>query len=230
MIRSGSTLSFNVARELLLRSGSVVTAFANSFGGLPVESSSHLILKSHAPDKSVTDEVKGGSLACICTIRKPEDAIASFMLAFGFSLEHSISDVNAWLSWYSSIFKHVLTIKYEAIGEFPHNVISRIDKFLTGDTCDERSSALSEKYSKSALKAKLDGLEQSSNTTDLGFTYYDNETLFHRRHISSIRAKSASSTLSASEIWRIRSELSTFIDAEGNLKRIFASEDGTISR
>jgi Sulfotransferase domain len=229
MIRSGSTFSFNIARELLLRSGSAVTAFANSFGGVPLESSTHLILKSHAPDKSVTDEVKDGTLACICTVRKPEDAIASFMRAFGFSLEESISAVNAWLSWYSSVFKHVLTIEYEAIDEFPRNVISRIDEFLTGDTCDERSSALAEKYSKSDLKAKLDRLEQNSNTIDLGFTYYDSETFFHRRHISSITSHSASSSLSASEISRIRTELSAFIDAGGNFKRIFTSADGTIS-
>jgi hypothetical protein len=229
MIRSGSTFSFNIARELLLRSGSAVTAFANSFGGVPLESSTHLILKSHAPDKSVTDEVKDGTLACICTVRKPEDAIASFMRAFGFSLEESISAVNAWLSWYSSVFKHVLTIEYEAIDEFPRNVISRIDEFLTGDTCDERSSALAEKYSKSDLKAKLDHLEQNSNTIDLGFTYYDSETFFHRRHISSITSHSASSSLSASEISRIRTELSAFIDAGGNFKRIFTSADGTIS-
>jgi hypothetical protein len=229
MIRSGSTFSFNVVRELLLRSGSVATS-ANSFDGLPIESSSHLILKSHAPDKSVTDEIKGGTLACICTIRKPEDAIASFMRAFGFSLEQSISEVNAWLSWYSSVFKHVLTIEYESIDESPRSVISRIHEFLTGDTCDERSFALAEKYSKSALKAKLDRLEQSSNTIDLAFSYYDSETFFHRRHISSITSQSASSTLSASEIWRIRTELSEFIDAEGNFKRIFTSTDGAITR
>jgi hypothetical protein len=226
MVRSGSTFSFNIARELLLRSGSAATAFANSFGGMPIESSSHLILKSHAPDKSVTDEVRGGTLACICTVRKPEDAIASFMRAFGFSLEQSISDVNGWLSWYSSVFKHVLTIEYEAIDEFPRNVISSIDKFLTNDTCVERSSVLAEKYSKSGLKAKLDRLEQSSNTIDLGFTYYDNETFFHRRHISSIASHSASSSLSASEIWRIRTELSAFIDGGGNFKSNFASAIG----
>jgi hypothetical protein len=226
MPRSGSTFSFNVARELLFRSGSAVTAFANSFDGLPIESSSHVILKSHAPDKNVIDEIKAGTLACICTIRKPEDAVASLIGAFGFSLEHSISDLNAWLSWYSSVLKHVLTIEYEAMDELPHNVISRIDEFLTGETSDERSSALAEKYSKSALKAKFDRLEESSKTIDLGFTYYDNETFFHRRHVSSIVSQSASSTLSASEIWRIRTELSAFVDKEGHVKRIFKSAGG----
>jgi hypothetical protein len=226
MIRSGSTFSFNVARELLLRSGSVVTAFANSFGELSLESNSHSILKSHAPDKSVTDEVKDGTLACICTIRKPEDAILSFMQAFGFSLEHSISDVKAWLLWYSSVFDQVLTIEYEAIDALPRRVISRIDEFLTGDTCDERSCVLAEKYSKSVLKAKLDRLEQNSNTIDLGFTYYDRDTFFHRRHISSITSQPASSTLSASEICRIRTELRAFIDAEGNFRQTFTRPMG----
>jgi Sulfotransferase domain len=220
MIRSGSTFSFNVARELLLRSGSVVTAFANSFGELPLESNSHLILKSHAPDTSITDQVKDGTLACICTIRKPEDAILSFMQAFGFSLEHSISDVKAWLVWYSSVADSVLTIEYEAIDVLPRSVISRVDEFLTGDTSDERSHDLAEKYSKSALKAKLDRLEQNSNTIDLGFTYYERDTFFHRRHISSVTSQPASSTLSASEICRIRTELNAFIDAQGNLKQI----------
>ena len=68
----------------------MVTAITNSFGELPPELNSHSILKSHAPGKSVTDEIKLGTLACIYAIRKPEDTIASLIQAFGLSLEQSI--------------------------------------------------------------------------------------------------------------------------------------------
>ena len=86
-------------------------------------------------------------------------------------------------------------------------------------------SALAEKYRKSTLKAKLQRFEQISNTIDLG-TYYDNETFFHPPHVSSITSVGASSTLSASEIWRIRTGLSTFVHVGGNFKHIFMSADG----
>jgi len=127
--------------------------------------------------------------------------------------------MNAWLLWYSSVFDRVLTIEYESIDALSRRVISRIDEYLTGDTCDERSCVLAEKYSKSALKAKLDRLEQNSNTIDLGFTYYDRDTFFHRRHISSMTSRPANATLSASEICRIRTELKAFIDAEGTIEQ-----------
>jgi hypothetical protein len=218
--RSGSTFSFNIAREHLQRVGRVVVAVADSFdGAIWSPEGVHSIIKGHAPADSVTRGIQTGYIRCICTIRKPEDAIASFMHTFGFDLEQLIGQAANWLAWYSRVASRVLTIQYQLIDEFPATAISLIDRYLTGDSCENRSEILAKKYSKSLLKLQLDGLQENSHTTNIGFSYYNKETLFHRRHISSVVSRSAEDVLSAADVQRIRTALSTYVNRNGDLRQ-----------
>ena len=218
MVRSGSTFSFNIAREVLLRSGAVATASANAFpADWAKDSHDHFILKTHAPEPAVTQEIQAGTVVCICTLRKPEDAIASWIRAFGFDLENGIHAVKEWLAWYSTVFPQILTIDYAAIDQAPQSVIAKIEQFITGTQSVETSRALAAKYDKSVLKSRLDELRDDTNTTNIGFSYYDKETFFHRRHISSLQSISASAALGDAEIKKIRRELAAFVDEHGEL-------------
>jgi Sulfotransferase domain len=218
MHRSGSTFSFNIAREQLSRTGPVIAAVAESFDeSKSIADDAHYIIKSHTPTDMVTRGIREGRVKCICTIRKPEDAIASFMHAFGFDLEPMIGQALNWLSWYSSVCAEVFTIKYELIDESPVTAISLMDRYLTGATCDDRCRDLALKYAKSPLKAELDEMQEDSNTTNIGFSYYHNETLFHRRHISSVISRTASDVISDADIHRIRGALKEYVNEDGNL-------------
>ena len=209
MVRSGSTFSFNIAREVLLRSGTVTALSANSFPSeTAIREFEHIILKTHAPELSVLQEIERGTAICICTIRKPEDAIASWIRTFGLSLDDGITNIKQWLDWYTSIAPQTLTIDYQTIDQFPERAISEIDRYITGTCMADANRALAAKYDKSTLKAALDVLPNDLNAIDIGFSYYDKETFFHRRHISSIQSRGAEIELNHAEIERIRTKLS----------------------
>ena len=77
------------------------------------------ILKTHMPDANVLSLIKDGVMPCICTVRRPEDAIASWMNTFGFSLEDGINSLKSWYSWYVTVADKVLTIDYQVIESKP---------------------------------------------------------------------------------------------------------------
>ncbi|MDD1623180.1 MAG: sulfotransferase [Methylococcaceae bacterium] len=218
MYRSGSTFSFNIVREILCDLGSVVTVSDNILANAlsASEDSEHLIIKSHAPDELITSLINKRAILCICTYRKPEDSIASYVRVFGGTLESATSMVESWLEWHSKTHDRVLNIPYEQIENDPLGTIYQIQRYLTGAKDTAQAVILKEKYQKETLKDQLDLLQKSDSTTDLGFTYYDNETYFHRKHISSIKSTTALEEFSQSQISKIRNRLSRFIDIEGN--------------
>jgi len=96
MPRSGSTFSFNIARELLTARGTVHQASCSDLH--PVLAAAprvdHFLMKGHWPGDATINSIISGEARAVCTVRKPEDAIASWMTAFGFPLEQAI--VNGW--------------------------------------------------------------------------------------------------------------------------------------
>lgn len=223
MIRSGSTFSFNAAREILSESGRVSTSTEDSFDEWVDESSfEHFISKSHVPNPQVTDEIRKGIVKAICTIRRPEDAIVSFQRAFGTGIEHSIQHVSDWLQWYSSIHSHLLTIDFDAIEAAPVSAVLKIDEFLSGRGDPDRAARIAAAYEKAALKERLDALQEGVHTINIGFSYYDKVSFFHRRHISSVVSCSAAELISGEELSRIRDALKKFADSSGNLRPVSA--------
>lgn len=203
MIRSGSTFTFNIARELLALEGSLEWDTANSLIK-SVDGYNNYLLKSHNPDVDIIGGILAGDICCICTIRRPDEAIASWMRTFGFSFEHGLSTIVTWLEWYSKVEKNVLTIPYFSVEETPRMVILDIAKYLNinceASFCDD----ITERYDKSKIKLKYDNLKKEDGTIDLGFSYYDPETFFHRRHISTIRNKETALELTSDQNQRLR--------------------------
>lgn len=217
MYRSGSTFSFNIVREILSSFGSVVTLSDNSLPNLLV-SEEYLIIKTHAPDFQLSGMIYERKIPCVCTYRKPEDAIASWMRVFGGTLESAITLIESWCKWHSEVHNHVLNISYEQIEYNSFGAILTIQRYLTGMEDIAQVTMLNMKYQKSIMKDYTDMLQQSDDTTDLGFTYYDNETFFHRKHISSLKSISATEVFSESQILSIRGQLDRFVHADGRYK------------
>jgi hypothetical protein len=223
MIRSGSTFTFNVARETLLRTGTVGTSDGEFMHGENESTATHFVFKTHSAGPYITQTITSGSAKCICSIRKPEDALASFISIFHSPLELMVDAMHRWLTWYVSVAPSVLTIGYTAIDTAPQMVISRIENYLTGHSSEETSSAISQKYCKASLKARLDNLEISPATTYVDFSFYENETFFHRGHISAVESCAADTLLSPAQISSIRTRLKEFVDENGNVKHQYVS-------
>jgi len=217
MIRSGSTFSFNIVREALALRGPVATATANSIDPSLFAHSAdrHFVLKTHAPDDDILTRIKEGTIKCICTIRRPEDAIASWMRVFGSSLEVGIESIKCWLGWYLTVIDQVLTIDFQTVDCFRRMAILEILEYIGANSDNGLVEMLEAKYEKLSLKMKYDALVKSDDTVDVGFSYYDKETFLHRRHISSDEVQSAKNELSSDQALKIRRELEQLLGRDG---------------
>lgn len=219
MQRSGSTFSFNVAREILDARGGVAIASTDSIEDALGESGvlSNAIVKSHAPDHLTNLFLKKKALKCICTIRKPEDAIASWTRIFGFSLENALAAYKEWLSWHRRMSKFALNISYDEIEKAPLLSVLKIGRYLVNDISIIEVVRIWWRFRKSAVYKATQNLDKNStNTVDVGFSYYDKKTFFHRKHVSSLKAIHADQVFLPEQIALIHRELSEYVDENGN--------------
>lgn len=220
MQRSGSTFSFNVARELLLENEGGVTAFASNSLLDVIENDSgenNLIIKSHDPDESINAVLRKKGFPCICTIRKPEDAILSWMQTFGFSIESSVETYHRWLTWHRAMSSNMLNIRYEEVDKYPILTIRKISQYLINTWSPSVILKIWWRYRKSFVHSVTSTMEKNrAGMTDIGFSYFDDDTFFHRRHISSLKSRSAVNFLSGDEIKFIRNYLDVFLDKNGD--------------
>ncbi len=205
MIRSGSTFSFNIARELLATQGVVAHAAGNS---LPANTDGDaFLLKSHAPGPELLARIRQGEISCICTVRSPEEAIASWRNTFGFTFEEGLRLVDEWYSWYVPLADKVLTLPFPTIENSPDTAIWNISRHLRLNPSPSLVSSLAQKYSKASIKALTDTMSRDGNIRDIGFSYFDKETLFHRRHISR-----GTPPLTSAELAEVRDRLAPHLE------------------
>ncbi len=214
--RSASTFSFNIVREILEGTGNVVAISDNSVNQKLAEDADHLIIKTHNPDQPLMELIAKKTVPYICTHRKPEDAIASWVRTFGGSVESATAIVESWLVWHARIHDRLLNICYAQIETNQLAAITKIQRLLTGHEDLAQAEKLNETYQKSALKERTDALQKNEATTDIGFSYYDNKTFFHRRHISSNQSIAAEDEFLPNQISAIRNQLIKYIDCDGN--------------
>jgi len=219
MQRSASTFSFNVAREILNARGGVSCLATNSLKELleiPSETE-HFVIKTHAPDLGTNKLLEEGKLLCICTIRKPEDAIYSWMTAFNSPLEETIKLYVEWLRWHHGVSNRLLNISYSEIDTKPLFVILKIGQYLVRDFGLGEAAKIWWKYRKSLVYKTVQQLEPvEGKTVDIGFSYYDKNTFFHRRHVSTLKSVTAESALSQKDLDKIRYTLRDFVDEDGD--------------
>ena len=220
MYRSGSTFSFNIVREILDARGGATSFSSDSLDSafLGTVRTTHVVLKSHTPDNSCIERIRSGTALCICTYRKPEHAIASWSTAFGVDIDKSLDIVRQWLTRHRSIAMHAMNVNYENLDAAPLDVILDIQRYML-QVCDlQEAVRLRNKYDKEKIKNEYDCLQESERTTNIGFSYYDTTTFFHRRHVTSLGARAAHERMSDADIARIRYALRDFVDAHGDYK------------
>ena len=220
MQRSGSTFSFNIAREILLARGSVYQEPHPSIYSVIERSGNadHVILKAHAVDDFTCRMAQLGTLKVVCTVRKPEDAIASWIETFGFSLEDSIGRMRDWIEMFGRLKDHALIVDYDEIDLRPYKAGRRIARYISPDAGYFEIRRAVKRNTKAVVKEATDRIaNEGDEVTDIGFSYYHSATFLHRRHVSSLVSRGAAERISAESVITIRRELSDLLDHDGHL-------------
>lgn len=188
MPRSGSTFTFNIARELLERRGTIYHEFHSSILSVVERSGNadHLIVKGHSADAMTLRLLSIGAAQAICTVRRAEDAIASRMETFGLSLNRSMTDMSNWVSMFRRLPNSTLFIDFEEIEKNPIRTAIKIAHRICPRAALMEGISLARRYSKVSVKRFADQLRKgSAGTREIEESYYDVKTNFHRRHVSS---------------------------------------------
>ncbi|MBV9105341.1 MAG: hypothetical protein JO313_04885 [Verrucomicrobia bacterium] len=219
MPRSGSTFSFNIARDVLRARGSVYQEAPppNISEELArCGEAEHVLFKVHQLDESGLLLARSSAARVICTIRKPEDAVSSWMQTFDQSEEDSISVIRDWLRLYIMLKPFALTISYRTVDRHPFIAARRIMRFLVPNVRLTEIWQSARQHAKAEVKKRTDALSRDGQgIKDIGFSWYDAKTFFHRRHISSLKSRSASERLPRDQVQRIRAALAEETVAAG---------------
>jgi hypothetical protein len=221
MYRSGSTFTFNIARELL--DGDVEAVSANTITPAQLERAQgsqrlHLVIKTHHPDQALLDLIYTRQAACICSYRTPEAAVASWIETFGFSFDEAVSTIDDWLAWHHRLCYPVLNIAYPTIEDRPQRTILMIQRYLSGFINKERARELNQKYGKARLKQMCDTMREDGDSVNIGFSFYDPVSFFHRRHITSVERRVIGNMLTAQQVNAVRFRLANYVGADGEYR------------
>jgi hypothetical protein len=159
-----------------------------------------------------------GAIKTICTVCKPEDAIASWIEAFGFNLEEAIEQLRGWFIMFEQIRQHALVVPYELIDRHSWRAAWLVARYLCPDASRIEAIRLVARYSKSNVLKMSQSLQKDGPAIqNIGFSYYDTVTFFHRRHVSSLVTRPAVARIGEDAVRSIRQALCAHIDPNGNV-------------
>lgn len=204
MQRSGSTFCFNVVREILEQSGVV---YCSTSGDLStaVESAGaadHLVLKAHSASPDLIRAVRDGRVRSIVSIRPIEEVVASCMELWGMGLDSVLDRLTAWREMYGQIGDVSLKIRFPTIDQNPEEAVRAIAAYIAPDA---DTTGLSDRYAKASVAARVRNMAPTQpGIRDVGFSYYDERTFFHRRHVLSDGPRDVRVQLSPADRERVR--------------------------
>lgn len=218
MQRSGSTFAFNVARDVLLARGQVhqevsgeVAATLARAGG-----ARHVLMKTHAADALTLALARRGALRTILTVRRVEDAAASLINTFGSSEAETVEILRSWLALFAELRGTALVVPYAELDRRPLVAAWRIARYISADVSAIEVLRIARRHAKAVVKRRTDALERDgAGVRDVGFSYYDEATYLHRRHVSSLRSRPAEEHLPQDQVARISTALAPHIAAAG---------------
>ena len=218
MPRSGSTFSFNVGREVLLARGRVHQEATHDVAGALERSgrADHVLLKAHAVDHATMVLARHGALRTVITVRRIEDSIASWIDTFGWSDAEAVGHLRDWIQLYIALRGVALIVPYEQVDRRPAWAAWRIARFLHPGVSPIEVLRIARKFSRARVKAHADALiADGEGVTDIGFSFYDEQTYFHRRHVSGPRSRPARERVPTARLDYVTAALGADIAAAG---------------
>jgi hypothetical protein len=212
MPRSGSTFSFNVVRETLELMGKVhqeaSPGLASVVRNAEQAGADHVILKAHSADDGLTRAIAEREVLAVCTVRPVEQAAASWIDTFNFDVDQTIEAMRTWLEMYSRIRDYSLVVPYEEIARRPISAVWRITRYIDPTFSPLRAGAIAYRYRRGNVKALANDIRRGDpNVQDIGFSYYDSTTFFHRRHVSDTKNRRIEQYMEATDIDKLRSAI-----------------------
>ena len=211
MPRSGSTLSFNIAKEILKKTGSTEWITSNSTENSILSCrSKNLLIKNHNIDNLAASLIKTDAMKAICTIRDLFEAMESWMEVFGFQFDETIEAFKKWAETFQSIKSYALLIDFNDIENNLVLVIEKISAYLDISLSALEVSDILKKYNKNLIGTFVNKLQlDSASVKDIGFSYYDEETFFHRNNVRN-QNKMKLNQLQKDHIRKLLAEFSIF--------------------
>lgn len=177
----------------------------------------HLLLKGHSADKVTLQLAQLGAMKVVCTVRKPADAIASWMTTFGFTLEQSLGHMEDWLRMFSAIRSWSLIVPFEEIERDPKSAAWKIARHL----CDDADQLAVERIAIDSPRKKSETfpkrIGQGRATSKTLASASNKTTFFHRGHVSSLDTLEASERIGREQVLAINQALAEWCDRDGNL-------------
>jgi hypothetical protein len=219
MPRSGSTFSFNVAREILSARGSIYQESCEDVVGAVGRSgrADHVLVKAHDLDEPSLALARAGAMCIIMTVRRVEDAMASWFDAFGSVPEPMALDfMHHWIRLFQHLRTKALIIPYKQIDRRPWLAVRRIASAICPIVYPSEVLAITHRLSKATVKRQTDMLPiEAPSIVDIGFSHYDARTFFHRRHVSDLKSRPAEQRLPSERLETIRAAFGAEIMAAG---------------
>jgi hypothetical protein len=218
MPRSGSTFSFNVVREILRVRGTLHQETCEDVVGAVDRAGNarHVLVKAHSLDQPSMDLAKAGAFKVIITIRRLEDAIASWLDAFDTLPEQTATAVlHRWLSMYQELRDRALVVPYEEIDQTPRLAVRRIARGVCAEVGAIELLRITHRWDKARVKHRADRIMRGSGVQDLGWSYYESDTFLHRHHISEHTSRTADERAGPERLARIRAALGENVAAVG---------------
>lgn len=221
MYRSGSTFAFNVTRDALLKRGSVHQSTSSQI--LEETSSAttdHVLFKVHALDSASLSMCLSGNIRVICTVRDPVAAVASALEVFPWTEEEAVERLRQWVQLYQQLRSVAFSIDYTYLDKHPFLTTWHIGRYLIPNFGAREAWATARRHSKASVKAATDDMARTAKgVRDIGFSWYNEATLYHRRHVSSVRTRRVDLRLSEQQIARISASLAAEIKDLASLRK-----------
>lgn len=181
--------------------------------------SKHLISKGHSADAVTTRFVKLGAMKVILSVRRPEDAIASWMDTFGFSLGESIAALDQWMAMYRELKDHALVLRFETIEHDPFAAARSLANYVCPDASSEEVDAICRHFTKDRVLELCGRIaNREGEIEDVGFSFYDKATFFHRKHVTALGERRAADRITSEQIACIRPAMAPHCDERGELR------------
>ena len=123
-----------------------------------------------------------------------------------------------WLLMFRQLHGRALIVSYEQIDRRPWIAAWRIARAVCPTIGPVEVIRIARKFSKAEVKRRADQLARDAiDVTDIGFSYFDSATLFHRRHVASMVSRPAKKRLTPEQLTRIQEALAEDIKVAGLL-------------
>jgi FkbM family methyltransferase len=226
MIRSGSTLQYQLACEILSTIGPVrKLGYIAPGEALPADwdaSAGVAICKLHHHDKDIGVLLKEGRAAGFYCFRDLRDVAKSCMRQFALQFEQlweqnwlggAIADGDRWLS-----FPNLYSTKYEYLVENQEHEVRRMADWLNIPLTGELTLAVAQKYSRNAQRKRLAEIVVDPRRG------YDAETLLHANHLQDPEDPSEAKPLTAAQAALIWDRFQDWLTLRGY--RLSSNESG----